>query len=147
MGARSKIVNALVVKLKEIDGSVPYTSNLFTNVFNNLKFFDEVSDFPAVFVNAGPETREYLPGNFKWGYLTLIVRVYVKGEEPETLLEDIFSDIEYTVDTNGNLVYDATTGSKIEDLRIMSINTDEGLLAPIGVGDITLHIQYDLESN
>ena len=102
---------------------------------------------PLYFVNAGPENRDYLPGGFKWGYLTVTIRVYVKQEDPEVLLEAIFEDIERIIDANGNMIYDDTTGSKIEDLKILQINTDEGLLAPIGVGDITLHIMYDLESN
>lgn len=146
MSARSKIVDALVVKLKLIDGTYgTYESNLFRNVWNKLKFWDEVNDYPSVFLNAGPETREYLPGGFKWGYLTITIRIYVKDEEPEAELEKIFTDIEYIIDNNGTLDYGS--GSKTEDINIMSIHTDEGLLAPIGVGEITLQIMYDLESN
>ena len=142
MSKRRKIVDALVTKLKGIDGTGTYNINLYNNVFNKLKFYDEINDFPSVFVNAGTETRDYLPGGFKWGYLAIIVRVYVRSEEPETDLENIFEDIESVVDANGNLAYD--TNSFIEDMKILSINTDEGLLAPIGVGDITLQIMYDL---
>lgn len=145
MSARSKIIDALVTKLKLIDGNPPYVGNIFTNVSNKLKFWDEVNDYPSMFLNAGPETREYLPGGFKWGYLTVTVRVYVRKEEPEAALEDLFTDIELIVDSNGNLDYDS--GKKVEDIKIMSIHTDEGLLAPVGVGEITLHIMYDLESN
>ena len=144
MSARSQIVEALVEKVKLIDGTGQYTSNLFTNVYNKLKFWNEVNDYPSVYINAGPETRDYLPGGFKWGYITIIIRVYVKGENPEILLEDIFSDLELIVDNNGNLVYNDSSGSKIEDMKIMSINTDEGLLAPYGVGEIILEIMYDL---
>ena len=145
MSKRRQIVDALVVKLKEIDGSSNYSSTLYENVFNKLKFWDEIDDYPSVFVNAGQESREYLPGNFKWGHLAITIRVYVKAEEPEIELENIFEDIESIVDANGNLEY--ITGSTTEDIKIISINTDEGLLSPIGVGDITLHIMYDLESN
>lgn len=146
MGARSKIVNALVEKIKLIDGtSGTYQSDLYGNVFNKLKFWDEVEDYPSVFLNAGPEAREYQPGGFKWGYLTVTIRIYVREEEPEAQLEKIFTDIEYIIDNNGVLDYDS--GSKTEDINIMSIHTDEGLLAPIGVGEITLRIMYDLESN
>ena len=142
MSARSKIVNALVDKITEINGTVTYSSNLFGNVYNKLKFWDEISDYPSVFLNAGPESREYLPGGFKWGYLTVSIRVYVKEEEPEAELEKIFEDIETVIDANGNLDYDS--GRKTEDIKIMSIHTDEGLLAPIGVGEINLQIMYDL---
>lgn len=145
MSARSKIVNALVEEFKTINNTGVFESNLYSNVFNKLKFWNEVEDYPSVYLNAGPETREYLPGGFKWGYLSVIIRIYIKDEEPETELEKIFSDMEYVIDSNGNLTYD--TGKRTEDINIMSINTDEGLLAPIGVGEITLQIMYDLESN
>ena len=142
MSARSKIVNALVTKLKLIDGTGVYEANIFGNVFNKLKFWDEVNDYPSLFLNAGPETREYLPAEFKWGYLTVTIRVYVKAEEPEAALESLFTDIEYIIDNNGELDYDS--GNETEDIKIMSIYTDEGLLAPIGVGEITLQIMYAL---
>ena len=142
MSARSKIIDALVVKLKLVDGATPYESNLWGNVWNKLKFWDEVNDYPSVFLNAGPEARDYQPGGFKWGYLTVTIRIYVKDEEPESKLEEIFTDIEYIVDNNSNLVYD--TDKLTQDIKIMTIHTDEGLLAPVGVGEITLQIMYDL---
>lgn len=144
MSARSKIVDALVIKLKEIDGSSTYNSNLFNNVYNKLKFWDEIEDYPSVFINSGGETREYLPGGFKWAYLMVSIRIYVQDEEPEARLEEIFEDIEKIIDENGNLIY--TTGKTVEDIKILSINTDEGLLTPIGVGEMTLQIMYDLNS-
>jgi hypothetical protein len=142
MSARSKITNALVELLKEIDGSTGWQSDLFGNVENRLKFWDEVDDYPSVFVNTGAELREYQPGGFKWAYLSITIRIYVQDEEPEARLEEIFEDIEKIVDNNGNMVYD--TSETIEDMKILSINTDEGLLNPIGVGEVTLQIMYAL---
>ena len=71
------------------------------------------------------------------------IRIYVQDEEPEARLEEIFEDIETIVDGNGNLEYD--TNKTIEDMKILSITTDEGLLSPIGVGEIALQIMYDLD--
>ena len=144
MSKRTQIVNALVAKLKLINGVSPYLSNLFTNVEANLRFWDEVSDFPYVFVTSGQESREYQPGGFKWGNLVVTVRIYVKSENSFTELENIFADIERVIDSNGHLEYSA--GNTTEDVRILSINTDEGLLAPIGVGEMTLLIMYDLQT-
>ena len=144
MSARSKIVNSLVVLFKTIDGSGSTEADLFTNVFNRLKFWDEVNDYPSMFINAGNELREYQPGGFKWAYLAITLRIYVQGEEPEARLEEIFEEVETIVDANGNMEYD--TNETIEDMKILSINTDEGLLNPIGVGEITLQIMYALNS-
>ena len=143
MSARSKITNSLVELLKEIDGTSEWQSDLFGNAYNKLRFWDEVDDYPSVFVNTGAEAREYLPGGFKWGYLTLTVRIYIQDEEPEARLEEIFEDIETIVDSNGTMEYD--TNKNIEDMKILSISTDEGLLNPIGVGEIVLQITYGMD--
>ena len=141
MSARSKIVNALVVKLKDIDGTGDNESNVFNNVFNKLRFWNEVDDYPSMYLNAGSESREYLPAGFKWAYLTVTVRVYVNDEEPEQELEKIMSDVERIINNNGELDFD--NGNKTEDIKIMLLHTDEGLLSPIGVGEITLQIMYE----
>ena len=143
MSARSKIANALVDKLKEVDGTGDWVSDLYSNVENKLKFWDEIDDYPSVMINTGSETREYLPGGFKWAHLLVIIRIYVKDDEPEMRLEEIFEDVEKIVDNNGNLEYD--TRKFTEDIKILSITTDEGLLAPVGVGEVTLQVMYDLD--
>lgn len=143
MSRRSKILNALAFKLKDIDCTGTWQSDLSRNVFVRLKFWDEIDDYPSVYLNAGLETRQYLPGGMKWAFLTVTIRIYVQDEEPEIELEKIFEDIETVIDTNERLEYE--TGKFVEEMSIMSINTDEGLLAPIGVGEITLQITYGLD--
>lgn len=146
MSYRSKIISKLVDTISdEVNGRDIYNSDLRNRVYNKLKFWDEVNDYPSIHINAGQETREYLPGGFKWGHLIASIRIYVNSEHPEEDLEGIFEDIEQIIDGFGNLEYD--TNKFIEDMQILSINTDEGLLAPIGVGEMTIKIMYDLESN
>lgn len=146
MSYRTKIINKLVDTISEdVNGIDPYNSDLRDRVHNKLKFWDEINDYPSVHINAGQETREYMPGGFKWGHLIASIRIYVKDEYPEETLEGIFEDIERIIDNNGKLEYD--TNKFVEDIKILSISTDEGLLAPIGVGEITIQLMYDLESN
>lgn len=149
MSARSKIVNALVDKLKGINGNSPYTSNLFNNVYNKLVFWDEVKDFPAVYVTAGSETRDYLPGGFKWAYLNITLRIYVNEDETaQARLEEIFEDIETLLDANNELEYNdpSETTQTTELISILSISSDEGLLNPLGVGEMVILVQYDLQT-
>lgn len=140
--ARGAIVNAIVTELKKIDGSGAYHTDFSSNVTNKLVFWDEVNDFPYVSVVAGNETREYQAGGFKWGFLGVTVRIYVYGEEPIEELEKALYDIEAQLDSNASLNYD--TGKLTEQTTILSITTDEGLLAPYGVGEITLEIRYQI---
>lgn len=140
--ARSKVVQAIVAELKKIDGERPYNINLFGNVKSRLVFFDEVEDFPTACVVAGGEFRDYLPGGFKWGILSISIKLYVKEENPLESLELGLEDIEYFVDNNLDLEYD--NNKSITDIRITSITTDEGVMAPLGIGEIILQVRYDL---
>ena len=140
--ARSAIVNELITELKKIDGSGSFNIDLADNVTNKLVFWDEVNDFQYVSVVAGSEVREYLPGGFKWGLLGITIRMYVYGEEPLDELEKVLYDIETQLDANNVLTYD--TGKSTEQITILSISTDEGLLAPYGVGEITAEVRYQL---
>ena len=142
---RISIIKALTEKFKEIDGTGKYQTNLFGNAHPKLKFWDEVNDFPSVYLTAGTEMREYLPSNFTWGYLNISVKVYVRSEDDaQEQLEALLSDIEKCVDANRVLVYDAENNLETTEILVQSITTDEGLLAPFGVGEINLQVRYAL---
>ena len=145
MSRRTSIVKALAEKLKMIDGSAPYKSNLYNNSYPKLKFWDEVQDFPCVYMSPGSESREYLPGDFTWGYLGVSLKLYCKGEDAQQLLENLLEDVEQVVDANRVLVYDTTLGLETTEILINSITTDEGLLAPYAVGEINLQVRYALQ--
>lgn len=144
MSKRTKITNALVTLVNDNLNSVDYVSNIHDNAYNKLVFWDEVNDYPYISIVAGGENREYLPSNFKWGFLEVVFRIYIQDEEPQKVLEQFIDDIENLIDANNNLVYDSETGDTTELISILSINTDQGLFAPIGVGEIVIQIQYDL---
>lgn len=142
---RVSIVKALTEKFKEIDGTGVYKTNLFGNAYPKLKFWDEVNDFPSVYATAGTEMREYLPSNFIWGYLNISVKVYVRSEDSaQEQLEALLADLETCVDANRVLVYDSDNHYETTEILVQSITTDEGLLAPFGVGEINLQVRYAL---
>ena len=101
--------------------------------------------FPKVCVVAGDESRQYQPGGFKWRFLLLSIRLYVhSNDDPQEELALLIEDVENIIDDNDVLVYDdsvhpseATTSATIQ-----SITTDEGAIAPLGVGEITVEVRY-----
>jgi len=142
---RTKIAEALANKLKEIDGSYPYNTNVFDNVDSKLKFLDEIQQFPKVCVVAGDETREYLPDGYKWRFLTLTIRAYVHNEtDAQEELALLLEDIERLVDENDALVYDDSVdpNQSTTSLTIESIGTDEGVIAPLGIGEMVVEVRY-----
>jgi hypothetical protein len=145
MTKRTSIVTALAEKFKLINGTGSFKSDLSDNSYPKLKFWDEIQDFPAVYLTPGSELREYLPGDFTWGYLNVCVKVYVRSEsEAQEQLEDLLDDLENVIDANRVLVYDITNNLSTTEILIQSITTDEGLLSPYGVGEINLQVRYAL---
>ena len=141
---RMAIVKALEDKFKLIDGATPYRTNLFGNVLPRLKFWDEVQDFPAVHISAGSETRQYQGGGYKDRFLTLTIRIYVQEENAVFALEKLFEDIETVIENNSMLFYvdqDGVTQST-QMISILSIDSDEGALEPLGVGEIICEVRY-----
>jgi hypothetical protein len=145
MTRRTSIVTALSNKFNEsLTGDPPYKTNIYNNSYPKLKFWDEVQDFPSIYITPGNETREYHPADFKWGYLGISIKVYCRSEESQQELEVLLEDIEKCLDANNTLVYDPTTGKDITEITIISIVTDEGILAPYAVGEINLQVRYDI---
>lgn len=144
MSRRTSIVKALATKLQDINGESPYKSNIYNNAYPYLKFWDEVQDFPCVYITPGTEMREYLPSDFTWGFLGVTVKVYCKGDDCQQELENLLEDVERVIDNNRMLVYDQEQALETTEILITSITTDEGLLAPYAVGEINLQVRYAL---
>ena len=145
MSKRSSIVKALCSKINELlVADNGYTINLYSNCYPYLKFWDEVNNFPSIYITPGSETREYLPADFTWGYLNLSVKLYCKGENSQQELETLLEDFEKAVDSNRVLVYDDVNDLSTTEILISSITTDEGLLSPYAVGEINLQVRYEI---
>ena len=150
MGARDYttrrlgIVNALVDKLKTINGAGTFLTDLNENVSPRLKFWDEVEEFPAVHLNAGSETREYQGGGYKDRFLSVTLRCYVQDEDSVQALDELLEDVETVLENNSRLSYTDRQGAKqyTQQITIISIDTDEGVLEPLGVGEITVEVRY-----
>lgn len=145
MSRRTSIIKALAEKFKNISVSEGYNTNLYNNAYPYLKFWDEVQSLPAIYMSPGTEYREYLPSAFKWGHLAISIKIYVKSEENSAIeLEQLLEDVERVIDSNITLTYDTDNNFETADVQIQSITTDEGLLAPYGVGEINIQVRYPI---
>lgn len=141
---RQAIVSALVEELKKINGTGDFLSNVYGNVSPRLLFWDEVQEYPSVHVNAGAESRQYQGGGYKDRFLSLTIRVYVQEDNSVEALEALLEDIETVIENNSKLQYVDKQGQTqyTHQLSIMNINTDEGVLDPLGVGEIICQVMY-----
>ena len=140
---RSQILDALVEKFKAINGTGDYRTQLSNQVFPTMKFWDEISTYPAVHLSAGTETREYYGSNSRWRFLTITIRAYVNQEDPVEALCLLLEDLEYVLDNNLSISYSDSYGSGgTAQQTILSIDTDEGVLAPLGIGEMIVEVRY-----
>ena len=148
LSRRTEIIDFLVAQLKEIDkaqsgfdSSYTYNTNLFNNVFRKIKFIDEVNDFPALYLSAGTENRDFITKSLTVATLDVTIRAYVFGEDDaQTKVDDLIQDIEHVIYNFGD-----NSDKGIFDIQIDNITADEGLIEPYGLAEIVLTIQYRLE--
>jgi hypothetical protein len=138
---RQAIVEAIVVLLKTIQGS-PYESDLESNVGSKLVFWDEIQQYPTVSVVSGIETREYLSAGLAWAHLEVNITIFVQSTDPKDTIESIFADIENILDANNTLTIDGQP--LCTDLRLLTLSDDNGVLAPLGVGEMAFSVQYNV---
>jgi hypothetical protein len=108
-------------------------------------FLDQIQEFPKVCVVAGDEAREYQPNEFKWRFLSLDIRVYVEDQDdPQEVLALIMEDIERVIDENDVLTYDDTVSPNLKttSLTLQSLSTDEGVMAPLAIGELLVACRY-----
>ena len=141
---RRAIVEAISEKLEQINGNAPFRTSV-AKVERRLKFWDEVNEFPTIHVGAGSETREYDGGGFRFRFLQLTIRCYVSDDDDVILaLEELLEDVESVLEENDPLQYTDSTGASqfTAQTTIGAVTTDEGVLEPLGVGEVTIEIRY-----
>ena len=141
---RRAIVEALAIELERINGSAPFRTSV-ASAERRLKFWDEVNEFPTIHIGAGTETREYEGGGFRFRFLRITVRCYVSDDNDVIeALEELLEDVETVLEDKDPLTYYDSTGTSQSTVQttIGTVTTDEGVLEPLGVGEITIEIRY-----
>ena len=140
---RAAITKELANKLSLINGQGVYHTAV-AEVSPRLKFWDEVEEFPAIHLNAGSETREYQGGGYKDRFLNITIRCYVNQEDAVDALDELIEDVETLLEENSRFAYYDRMGLQqtTQQITIISIDTDEGVLEPLGVGEILIEVRY-----
>lgn len=98
-------------------------------------FIDQVNDFPAVALLRPSVSRAYIGKRVTVDRFSFIVRGYVLSDEDSIYAsEDLARAIERTIQSlNSPLIYEA---------RVLSVETDEGLLSPYGMCDVLCEVDW-----
>lgn len=137
MSVREKVAQNLVDSLQGI------TDPLKVKYVTREPFdFEKLSNaqFPAILVRTSDEDRNdsTVGGTISQRMASINYQLvcYVKGKTLDTLRNQIVEAVEEKLDD------DRTRGSNAIDTQILSIETDEGSIEPIGGVIITLRVQY-----
>lgn len=137
MSVREKIADNIVDTLKSVLSPVK-VKYVTREPFD----FEKLSNaqFPAILVRSADEDRSdtTVGGSLTQRMATINYQLicYVKGAKIDTARNKLIEAIEEKLDD------DRTRGSNALDTQILSIETDEGSIAPIGGVIITLRVLY-----
>lgn len=137
MSVREKIADNIVDTLKGVLNPVK-VKYVTREPFD----FEKLSNaqFPAILVRSADEDRSdtTVGGSLTQRMATINYQLicYVKGAKIDTARNKLIEAIEEKLDD------DRTRGSNALDTQILSIETDEGSIAPIGGVIITLKVLY-----
>ena len=98
-------------------------------------FIDQVSDFPAVALLRPSVERAYIGKRVTIDSFTFLVRGYVLTDEDSiSASEALARSIEQCIQSlNSPLIYSA---------RVLTVETDEGLLSPYGMCDVACEVNW-----
>lgn len=105
--------------------------------------FDELSNaqFPAILVQTTAEDRRDVTvgdsGITREGVISYELIGYVKSTTIDTARNQLIETIEEALDA------DRTRGGNVLDTQVVSIETDEGTIAPIGGIIVTVEVMYN----
>lgn len=132
MARRTEIIDYLVNRLGTISG--------LAQAHRSYKYLEDINDFPTVTLGgAGENNDEYGDGQIL-KTMTQSIRGYVMTDDDSLHdSENLASDIETVV----NDFASQASNLSVHESRVVALTTDEGLLSPYGVCDVTIEIDYE----
>lgn len=138
MSIREDVASNIVTTLQA--ATTPVTPKLVTREPFE---FDEISNaqFPAILVQTASESREDITigdGSIRReGIITYQLLGFVKSSTVDTARNNLIETIEEALDT------DRTRNGNALDTQVVSIETDEGAIAPVGGIIVTVEVMYN----
>jgi len=152
MSTKNQILQNLITHLKLINGSThniagcpfsPYTykNNVWDNVTDQFKFLENINDFPTVsFFQTSIEQRIEQGSGEIYGAANYVVRCYFMTSENDEQADDFIEDLQFSL----NSFKYTQSNSSLVDLRILAVSSDEKILDPYGVAEISFVLVYKL---
>jgi len=137
MGRRVDILREFTAAIQNYNyNSGPLPPN---SVVRGFKWLDAINQFPYITYNVQDSALVHISSNIRYYAMTIALRAYVRGESSQALLDDIMVEIEDAI-----INFRSTSSPRlgVVDARIVSVDSDEGLMDPNGVTDMVLTLTY-----
>lgn len=138
MARRTQILEAFVTHL----GS--NTDVHANNVHRTYKYMHDLNDFPAITFIPRQEQRDHFGDQQVHGIIAVQLRCYVFDGDTSDIADEcerLADQIEDAVDSFA----ETYRQHQVEEARVVSLRTDDGLMTPYGVADLQVSILYRLE--
>jgi len=146
-----KINKELETRVEVLGGSESYRfKTKVQKVERRFRYIDDINAFPTICFYVTNEARRHIGGGIRYAILTINIRGYVETDTQDRLnaidvADNILEDIEVII--NGISYLNDACDYDIEESRILSVSTDEGLFDPYGIADVTMEIVYQQDIN
>ena len=114
------------------------------NVYRTYKYMHDLNDFPAITFIPNREDRDHFGDGQAHGILAIQLRCYVYDGDTADIAgecERLADQIEDAINTFSA----ANRALEVEEARVATLRTDDGLMTPYGVADLQISILYRLE--
>lgn len=137
MGRRVDILQAFTSWLQSgtyLDAPLPPRG-----VARGFRWLDSINEFPYITYNVQDSSLDHIGDNYRYYALSIALRAYVRGENAQSLLDQLMFDIESRINS---FVENADPALEIVTVGIDSTHSDEGLMDPYGVTDMRITLSY-----
>jgi hypothetical protein len=109
--------------------------------YRGLRFLHEINTFPSFYVHAQAESRKHDGAGSKLAIITLDVRGY-GWSEGLSYIEQIVRDLEHAIQQ-----YAALHANLVHEARVISLRTDENVMEPYCICDMSVEILYGITND
>lgn len=127
MSKRTEIVKTL---MQHIEDSTSSTG------FRGYRFLQEINSFPSFYLAFQNERRIHRGAGVRYGLISISLRGYCWSDSLDDV-ELYMRSLEIAVQSFKSIL--------VDEARITSAKTDEGIMQPYGVVDLSLELLYTLE--
>lgn len=132
MSHRTAIVNSFINHISTLTSATGY---------RGYRFLHEVNSFPSFYVAFQNENRVHRGANTFYGIIAFSIRGYCWTDSLDSV-EQFMRAIETAVQS-----YRPAHLQFVEEARVTSVRTDEGVNQPYGIVDLNVEVLYLLDRN